>query len=74
MDCILKNEDFAREIKIVPDDFAREGIVAGGVESGWQGCFLCFKTKTHAIAQHKITTVEADRTIIAITLPLSPPL
>ena len=62
------------EIKIVPDDFAREGIVAGGVESGGQSCSLCFKTNTHAIAQQKITTIEVDKTIIAITLRLSPPL
>lgn len=59
---------------VVPDDFASEGTVAGGFESCWQMLSLCLKNNTHATAQHKITATEADKTIIAITPPLGPPL
>lgn len=59
-------------MQVVPEDFASEGIGIVGFSSGRAVFLLCLNNKTHATAPHRVRDREDSKTIMAITLPLSP--
>lgn len=67
-----KDYTLHHSIQVLPEDFASEGIRIVGFSSVWAVLLLCLNNKTHATAPHRVRDRDDSKTIIAITLPLSP--